>query len=378
MIDRPHVCLDINGVQVTALIDTGSTHTLVNTDIFNRLPRLSPLCVNNVPRLSSITHHELPVKGTCTVQLAGRPVSVTICDNLGVDVLIGTDLCEQAVVDFVQKVFILGDREFPLRLSRCDSCPVQSVMLLPRSPHEVVNNVIDSYADVFSQRDTPVGTARSLPLVTIDTGDHSPIRQRPYRMPFSKREECEKLVQQMLKEGIIRESDSPWASPITMVLKKDGSTRFCVDYRKLNAITRRNSYPVPLVQDVFDAMAKAKIFSTMDLKNGYWQLSMDPESIPKTAFVVPSGLYEFLRMPFGLTNAPASFQKAMNRVLAGLGTFAQVFIDDIVIWSKTPEEHASHLQQVFARLRDAGLRLKTSKCHFGLEEVELLGHSVSA
>jgi transposase InsO family protein len=251
------------------------------------------------------------------------------------------------------------------------------VSIIPRAPYKVINDVIDAFADIFSHKDTPLGVALNLPLVSIDTGDQSPIRQRGYRLPFSKREECERLIQQMLSEGIIRESDSPWASPVVLTPKKDGTTRFCVDYRKVNAITRKNSYPVPLVQDVFDAMAGAKVFSTVDLRSGYWQLEMDPESIPKTAFIVPSGLYEFLRMPFGLTNAPATFQKAMNKVLAGLGNIARVFIDDIVIWSKTPNEHAKHLELVFNRLREAGLQLKASKCHFGLQEIELLGHSVS-
>ena len=375
---RPHVKLNLNGLQVNALIDTGSTHTIVNSHIYRKLPRLTPLRIHDVPKLTSITNHELPVRGSCSLNIAGRPVDVTICDNLGVDLLIGTDLCHDAIIDFKKGTFAIGDYEFPFRIANNDTCPVMSVKLIPQAPHDVINSVLASFSDVFSHKNTPVGASHNLPPCVIDTGDQPPIRQRAYRMPFSKRQECERLVQEMLRDGIIRESNSPWASPVTLVEKRDKTTRFCIDYRRLNAITRKNSYPVPLVQDVFDAMAGAKIFSTMDLRSGYHQLKMAPDSIPKTAFLVPSGLYEFLRMPFGLTAAPAIFQKTMDKVLAGLGIFAKVFIDDIVVWSKTPEEHALHLKQVFERLRSAGLQLKTSKCHFGLDEVELLGHSVSA
>jgi transposase InsO family protein len=375
---RPHIALNLKGVQVIALIDTGSTHTLVNSTIYHQLPRLTPLRTDKLPALTSITNHKLIVRGICTLNIAGCPVDVTVCDDLGVDVLLGADFCRNAIIDFQSGTLVIGNCAYPFCCASNDNCPVMTTKPVPTSPHDCINEVLTSYPDVFSHKGTPVGASDNLPPCVIDTGDHPPIRQRAYRMPFSKREECERLVQEMLKDGIIRESDSPWASGVTLVAKRDGTTRFCIDYRRLNAITRKNSYPVPLVQDVFDAMAGAKIFSTMDLRSGYHQLKMHPDSIPKTAFMVPSGLYEFVRMPFGLTAAPAIFQRTMDRVLAGMGTFAKVFIDDIVVWSATPEEHAEHLRAVLERLRSAGLQLKTPKCHFGLDEVELLGHSVSA
>ena len=186
-------------------------------------------------------------------------------------------------------------------------------------------------------------------------------------------------MNEMLKDGIIRPSDSPWASPITLVPKKDGTTRFCVDYRKLNAITKKDSHPLPYIQDVFDQLAGAKIFSTLDLRSGYWQIPMDAESIPKTAFQCHLGLFEFVRLPFGLTNAPAIFQRQMNKVLSGLiGKICMVYLDDVVIFSQTEALHQKHLQQVLDRLRAAGLQLKPSKCHFCLPEIELLGYRVSA
>lgn len=135
--------------------------------------------------------------------------------------------------------------------------------------------------------------------------------------------------------------------------------RFCVDYRKLNAITQKDAYPLPHIQDIFDSVDKAKIFSTLNLKSGYWQVPMHPDSIEKSAFTCHLGLFEFLRMPFGLTNAPALFQRAMTKVLSGLiGRCCGVFIDDIVIYSQNEKERACHLEQVMKRLEEAGLQLK--------------------
>jgi hypothetical protein len=149
----------------------------------------------------------------------------------------------------------------------------------------------------------------------------------------------------MLRKGVIRPSSSPWASPITIVPQADGSTRFCVDYRRLNDATVK--YPLPLTEDIFDQLGGSTIFSTLGLKAGYWQLVMDEESIPKTAFRCQRGHFEFLVMPFGLCNAPAVFQRTMDKVLAGLiGICCMVHLDDLVIFSKDAKQH-EHLQLVF-------------------------------
>ena len=182
----------------------------------------------------------------------------------------------------------------------------------------------------------------------------------------------------MLKQGIIRPSSSEWASAITLVPKKDGTTRFCVDYRALNDITVKDRYPLPLIQDIFDTLGGSSIYSTLDLRSGYWQLPVHPDSVKKTAFACHLGQYEFLRMPFGLTNAPAVFQRAMNQVLASfIGKFVLVYLDDVIIFSKSPEEHERHLDQVLQSFADAGLTLKGSKCHFGKLSLDLLGYEIS-
>ena len=181
-----------------------------------------------------------------------------------------------------------------------------------------------------------------------------------------------------MAKGVVRPSHSPWASPITLVPKPDGSIRFCVDYRKLNAVTVEDSHPLPLIQEIFDSLHGSTIFSTIDLRSGYWQLPMAEEDIPKTAFVTHRGLYEFTRMPFGLKNAPAVFQRAMQDILGdALGVYALVYIDDIIIFSGDEAAHRDHVARVLGELARYGLVVKESKCNFHQHQLKLLGYLVS-
>ena len=156
------------------------------------------------------------------------------------------------------------------------------------------------------------------------------------------------MVNEMEERGIVQPSSSPWASPVVLVPKKDGSMRFCVDFRRLNSITRKDVYPLPRVDDILDTLGNAQYFTTLDLASGYWQVPLDDDARPKSAFTTHQGLYEFVRMPFGLCNAPATFQRAMQSVLAGLEwRDCFVYIDDILVASATFEEHLQQLEQVF-------------------------------
>ncbi|VUZ49358.1 unnamed protein product [Hymenolepis diminuta] len=185
-------------------------------------------------------------------------------------------------------------------------------------------------------------------------------------------------IANLLKNKIIRPSSSAWAVPIVVTKQKNGALRLCVDYRKLNAVTKRDQYSMPRIDDGFDYMTGSHYFSTLDLRSGYWQVEVDPKSRAKTAFVVPTGLYEFETMPFGLMNAPASFQRLMHQVLLDLiPTQCQVYLDDVIIFSRSVTEHIARLEALFNRLRQAGLRLNPKKCKFMQTTVAYLGHIIS-
>ena len=238
--------------------------------------------------------------------------------------------------------------------------------------------VITKSSDIFALDASELGTT-TIVQHGINTGDHSPIRQQLRRMPFSLRSDVDRMVGEMLSQGVIQPSSSPWASPVVLVKKKDGGTRFCVDYRRLNHITKLDEFPLPRIDDTLDLLAGARYFTTLDLASGYWQVAMDPASREKTAFATYSGLYEFCKMPFGLANAPAAFQRLMEVVLSGLARgCCQVYLDDVLVFGRTMKEHNDNLERVFIRMRGAGLRLKPKKCAFAQRSVEYLGHVVSA
>jgi hypothetical protein len=182
----------------------------------------------------------------------------------------------------------------------------------------------------------------------------------------------------MLKKNVIRISSSPYAEGIVMALKKDGTLRLCIDYRLLNKITIKDKFPLPRIDDTIDALYGARYFTTLDLLSGYWQIEINEADKHKTAFICELGLFEFNRMPFGLTNAPSTFQRAMNNIFKKeLYKYVLVYLDDIIIYSKTFEDHLVHLRRVFELLLSAGLRLNRTKCEFFKNKIDYLGYIVS-
>ena len=204
-----------------------------------------------------------------------------------------------------------------------------------------------------------------------------PIYQQPYRAGPKAREFEKQEIDRMLAEKVIEPSDAEWASPVVFVPKKDGTLRFCVDYRKLNAVTKRDSYPIPRMDECIDSLGEATIFTTLDCNDGYWQVPVADADKDKTTFTSHSGLYRFLRMPFGLKNAPATFQRAVDIILSRVKwQYALVYLDDVIVYSKTIKEHFIHVQTVLQLLRDAGVSLKLAKCSFFDQSVDYLGHVI--
>lgn len=188
-----------------------------------------------------------------------------------------------------------------------------------------------------------------------------------------------KLLIEMEATGVIRPSKSPYASPVVVVTKKYGSLRLCIDYRKLNSCSTRDAFPLPRIEEALEALGQAKFFSTLDLTSGYWQVEVAEHDKHKTAFSTPMGLFEANRMPFGLQNAPSTFQRLMTFCFGDLNfTHLLIYLDDLIIFSKTFDEHLEQLQLVFDRLQQHGLKLKPSKCQLVRKEVQYLGHLVSA
>ena len=238
---------------------------------------------------------------------------------------------------------------------------------------ERLQSLLFEYGGVISLGDDDLGCT-DVVKHRIDTGDAAPIRQRARKLPFNQRGEMQHLVGQMLSRNIIEPAQGPWSSPVILVKKKDGSTRFCVDFRKVNQVTKKDAQPLPRIDDTLDTLGKAQWFSTLDLASGYWQVEVEPADREKTAFATAHGLYQFRVMPFGLCNAPGTFQRLMEHVLAGLHwTSCLVYLDDIIIFSQTVSDHLQKLQEVLARLQKAGLKIKPSKCFLMQRSVHYLG-----
>jgi hypothetical protein len=203
----------------------------------------------------------------------------------------------------------------------------------------------------------------------------TPITKRPYRMVATELAELKKQLNELEQKVYIKSSSSPWRAPILLVKKKDGIMRLCVDYRALNEVTVKNKYPLPWIDGLFDQLKGAKYFSKIDMRLGYYQLRIRSEDVPKTAFVTRYGQHEFIVMPFGLTNASGYFMNLMNKMfMKELDKFVVVFIDDILIYSRSTKEHGQHLRIVLGKLRDHQLYDKFSKCEFWLQKVSFLGH----
>ena len=239
--------------------------------------------------------------------------------------------------------------------------------------------VVKDFPEVFPEELPGLPPARQVEFQIDLIPGAAPVARAPYRLAPSEMQELSNQLQELLDKGFIRPSSSPWGAPVLFVKKKDGSFRMCIDYRELNKLTVKNRYPLPRIDDLFDQLQGSSHYSKIDLRSGYHQLRVREEDIPKTAFRTRYGHYEFQVMPFGLTNAPAIFMDLMNRVCKPyLDKFVIVFIDDILIYSKSRQEHEEHLKTILELLKKEQLYAKFSKCDFWIQRVQFLGHVIDS
>lgn len=305
------------------------------------------------------------------------------------DLLIGIDWLHhaRAVADYGNrklKLTLEGETHKVTMQSLDTTLGGTSAMLVECSPLKEVSDLPHElperlHALLISAEDFKDAPGTNLVFHTIELTDSKPVSSRPYRMGPADLRILDRMIDDMLEKHTIEPSNAPYSFPVVLVEKEDGTAekRFCVDYKALNSKTVRDVMPLPRQDDLLDRFAHCTVFSHLDLHSGFWQIRMDPKDVPKTTFTTYRGNYAFKVMPFGLTNAPATFQRLMLFVLRPcLGKCAKVYLDDIIIYSKTLEEHFTHLQDVFQCLRDAQLRMKKKKCRFAEQELTFLGHRV--
>ena len=235
-----------------------------------------------------------------------------------------------------------------------------------------LDNLLRTFQDQFAKDETTIGTT-PLTQMSIDTGDSNPVSLKPYPVAMKHYNWVKEEIDKLLEAGVIRNSHSSWSVPIIVVPKGDGGKRLVIDCRALNKVMRKFVWPMPKVEDIFSQLNGAKYFSTLDLRAGYHHIRLTTDSIPTTAFTSPFGKYEYVKVPFGLAQAPAYFQELMTGVLKDL-PFTMAYLDDIIIYSSSPEEHLQHIKTVFEKLRHAKLSMKLSKCHFFAKEIQYLRH----
>lgn len=390
----------------SAIIDTGSAISVIPSNLVHHL-RLTPTPTSPITMYSASGHH-VPSNTSVTIltTAADRSFSIPITYYVApsnMPLIIGMDTLRHGILSIRHGNLSLSFSSPPtstpipamvqtidLDISESIPGPIDDFRSFMDSQKVPFEQLIDSSLSSTQQSSVLWTLQRHLksfaadpkkPSTTsvfhpIDTGTASPLKQRPYRVPPSTATLIEEEVKNMLQNGIIRPSNSPWSSPVILVTKKDGSIRFCIDYRRLNQITTADAFPMPIAEDLFDRIGRSSYFSSLDLASGYWQVPMNENDIPKTAFATPNGLYEFLVMPFGLCNAPQTFQRLMHSVLHGLEAFTAVYLDDIIIFSRSFQEHLEHTRIVLKRIQDWGLSLKLSKCRFASTSAVFLGHKI--
>nr|ABA94439.1 retrotransposon protein, putative, Ty3-gypsy subclass [Oryza sativa Japonica Group] len=386
----------VNSIPATVLFDSGATHSFISKKFVGmyglRKEELSTPMRVHTPGNSSTSVSFSP---SVLIEIQRSPflANLILLESKDLDVILGMDWLTKfkGVIDCANRTVTLTNEKGETVVYKSPDSPKQGVSLNQIEAEIPVDTVeknlkkledipiASEYPEVFPEDLTTMPPKREIEFRIDLAPGTAPIYKRPYRMAVNELAEVKKQVDEQLQKGYIRPSTSPWGAPVIFVEKRDKTKRMCVDYRALNEVTIKNKYPLPRIDDLFDQLKGAKVFSKIDMRSGYHQLRIREEDIPKTAFTTRYGLYECTVMSFGLTNAPAFFMNLMNKVfMEFLDKFVVVFIDDILIYSKSEEEHEQHLRLVLEKLKEHQLYAKFSKCDFWLTEVKFLGHVITA
>ncbi|XP_072078172.1 uncharacterized protein [Arachis hypogaea] len=391
--DRIEGKCTIIGAPLTILYDTGASHSFISLSATSRIS----LCMTKLPYVLLVT---TPAGKSVETQQVCQRVCILISDRsyladlvclplVGLDIILGMDWLNEnrVLLDCFERKVIFPSQS--IRDTR--DLPRSSEDTSTRQEYALLNSVkadshrefceipvVQDFLDIFLEDIPSFPPTREVEFSIELMPGTGPISIAPYRMAPLELTELKNQLEELLQKGFIRPSASPWGAPVLFVKKKDGSMRLCMDYRQLNKITVKNKYPLPRIDDLMDQLQGATVFSKIDLRSGYHQIRVREEDIPKTAFRTRYGHYKFIVMSFGLTNAPTVFMDYMNRIFRPyLDSFVVVFIDDILIFSKTEEEHREHLRVILGTLREKKLYAKLSKCEFWMKEVQFLGHMIS-
>jgi len=386
-------CCVISSKSCCVLFDSGATHSFVLESCVRELGL--PVCelpfdlVVSTPTSGLVRTSSVCAR--CPVEVEGRVYKVNlICLPLqGLDMILGMDWlsANHVLIDCREKKLLFSNSEEPELLSshgvmkeiRDDAQCYMIFATIEVEKEERITVILVVRDFVFPEEVPSLPLRREVEFSIDLVPGAGPVSIAPYRMAPTELVELKKQIEELLEKQFIRPSASSWGAPVLLVKKKDGGSRLCVDYRQLNKLTIKNKYPLPRIDDLMDQLHWALVFSKIDLRSGYHQILVKAEDVEKVTFRSRYGHYKYVVMPFGVTNAPTLFMDYMNRIFRPfLDKFVVVFIDDILIYSRTHEEHTEHLRIVLGILRERQLFAKLSKCDFWMREVQFLGHVISS
>ena len=368
---RPYLEVSVHGLNFVGLLDSGASQTVIGRSGWDKLKDLSVIHLEKNTSLVKVANGnrcnvlglvQLPIQLECKV----RFIKALVILDIEADIILGIDFWKD--MDIVPSFSKLSSWKFGNTVSSLGLC---AISIDDRHKLDVM------VANFFKEMGSELGCAKGV-LHSIDTGDALPIKQRYYPVSPYIQNLINLEVDKMLNLGVIEPSKSPWSSPIVMVKKSNNEYRFCIDFRKVNQVTKKDAYPLPYINSILDGLRDAKVLSSIDLKSAYHQIPLDSSSKEKTAFTVPGkGLFQFTRMPFGLHNAPATMQRLVDTVIGyDLEGSVFIYLDDIIIATKDFSTHLNVLEKVFSRLLTAGLTVNKEKCEFVKSELKFLGYVV--